>query len=467
MTIYNDTMSDGVLIDGTAGVVQQFSVDLQVYYAVNEEIESEISFYWSVGELPLYWWVIEGYVHPPDDTKSLDVSVPEKQNFIQTILARTPKEVGEYFARESRNWEIVYLKRYSQPADIYLNDPSLPNDLQVVDYKFPQFSVSTRSLIKMGMTVSVVQIYQRYQGSGGATFYGSADAAITSGAVTPTTSNFVYDSSGGHVLTGGSGGAVSSFATSFLTYGGIKTFLLSDVIFGLGSAPALIAPTNTVATACGSCISFPLELFIENNFSNPGVLGNFLQRNAYTFPSILPLIYSGRSNSWLAFKHFEGSSGDNANIENWRFQFEWACTNSPFGQENATSTPVFKFSIIVTRKNLGTNIAIDTRIVIIFSSDDVCETVRNFKEDFIFNLNTKTNYINNGNGIVPISVLLNDRIGIFKSSYWTDSPYLNLRISNANVLNQGENKDISSIIPKPPTLYQLGTSFARSSTAVI
>ena len=42
MTIYNDTMSDGVLIDGTAGVVQQFSVDLQVYYAVNEEIESEI-----------------------------------------------------------------------------------------------------------------------------------------------------------------------------------------------------------------------------------------------------------------------------------------------------------------------------------------------------------------------------------------------------------------------------------------
>jgi len=467
MTIYNDTMSDGILIDGISDIVQEISVELPIYYAVNQEIESEISFYWSVGDLPLYWWVIEGYVNPPDDTKSLDVSVPEKQNFIQTILARTPKEVGEYFAREYRSWEIVYLKRYSQPADIYQNNPNLPNDLQVVDYKFPQFSISTRSLIKMGMTVSVVQIYERYQGSGGSTLYGSADAAITSGGTTPTTSNFVYASSGGYVSTGGSGEAISSFATSFLTYGGIKTFMLSEVVFGLGVAPAIVAPTNTVATACGTCISFPLGLFVEHNFSNPGVLGNFLQRNNYTFAKILPLTFSNRSNSWLAFQHFEGASSDNANIENWRFQFEWACTNSPFGQESSTSTPVFKFSIIVTRKNLGTNIATDTRIIIIFSSFDVCEAVRNFKEDFIFNLNTKTNYVNNINGIVPISILLNDRIGIFKSSYWIGSPYLSIRISSQNILNQGENKDITSIIPKPATLFQLGTGFRTSSTAVI
>jgi hypothetical protein len=93
--------------------------------------------------------------------------------------------------------------------------------------------------------------------------------------------------------------------------------------------------------------------------------------------------------------------------------------------------------------------------------------VRNFKEDFIFNLNTKTNYVNNINGIVPISILLNDRIGIFKSSYWIGSPYLSIRISNQNILNQGENKDITSIIPKPATLFQLGTGFGTSSTAVI
>ena len=464
--VLSETASDGVLIDGVAQVVQNFEVDLFVKYAVNNEITSQISFSWSVGELPFYWWVVEGYVHPPDSTSYLDISVPEKQNFIQTILARTPKEVGEIFARENVNWEIVYLKKWTQPADPYLVNPAVPNTLVKVDYKFPSFSISNRPIIKIGFFSDVVRIFQIYQGSGGAKFYGNAETVIASGGTTPTTASYNYVSSGNIVYTGGTATASSSFQTNFLNYLGLKTILLSEFIFGLGQSNTLAGVTNTVATACGTCDAFPYELYLENNFSNPGLLGNFLQRNGFEFSTLIPMIYSSRSNSWVGYQHFQGMSDDNKNDENWRFQFEFGCTNSPFGQEDATSSPVLKFSILVTRKNLGTNYASDTRIIIVFSSADVCDIVRNFKNDFVFSLNTKTTYINNPNGITPLSVLLNDKIGLFKSTFWTTNPNLSFRMSATNFFSQSENKNISQIIPSQPTLSQTGAGFTNSTVNV-
>ena len=125
MTVYNDTMNDGVEINGSALVIAKVNVDIDFYWSVNNTIEVDLSFEWSIGEIPLYWYVIEGYLNPPDATQDLAITVPEKQNFIQTILERTPKEVCEYFEREKLPWQIVNIKRYRQPADIYLNDPNV------------------------------------------------------------------------------------------------------------------------------------------------------------------------------------------------------------------------------------------------------------------------------------------------------------------------------------------------------
>ena len=53
------TGQDGVEIDGSYNGTVSFNVDLFLNYSINNQIDVDASFYWSVGELPLYWWQIE------------------------------------------------------------------------------------------------------------------------------------------------------------------------------------------------------------------------------------------------------------------------------------------------------------------------------------------------------------------------------------------------------------------------
>jgi hypothetical protein len=102
MTIYNDTMSDGVLLDGTSLVsketsleasggvlangifnfylifdkisedgisldgsillIQEFSNDQLITYATDAQFDFDISFVWTTGIVAQYWYVVEGYV---------------------------------------------------------------------------------------------------------------------------------------------------------------------------------------------------------------------------------------------------------------------------------------------------------------------------------------------------------------------------------------------------------------------
>lgn len=465
MTVYNETMIDGVEIDGSASATAQVIVDIDFYWSVNNTIEVDSSFEWSVGEVPLYWFVIEGYLYPPDATQALAITVPEKQNFIQTILARTPKEVCEYFAREKLPWQIVNVKRYRQPADIYLNDPNAyTNVLEKLNFQCPEFLVSTNAIIYMGMATSCVEVVANYVGSGGASFSGSASASITSGGTTPTTSSFAYASTGLLVQTGGSALASSSLQVDYLTYAGITTFLQQEVLFGLGVSTSTIAPVNNlIATACGTCNAFPSQLYLQTNLENANIFSKFLQRNNLDFSKVMPLFYNGRLESWLAFQHFVGLSEDNVTNETWRFQFEWGCTNN-FG--DSTGFPILKFSMLVTRKILESGLSMDTRMVIIFTTDSVCSAIRNFKQDLLFNLNVKTKYVTSIIGVMASNVLLTDKIGIFGSTYWQSNPNLGVRISSQNTILATELKDISFIVPQDPSLFQEQTAFQRSNTIV-
>ena len=474
--VYDTEMNDGVLLDGPLDANHVFTVSQNVNFAVDSILSTSISFVWNVGELPFYWWVIEGYVYPIDDVNCLGITVPEKQNFTQTILARTPKEVEEYFCREDRNWEIVRGRRWSRPADPYLaniqsfqypqyitNDAATctqnsegdaANCLQDIDYKFISFRVSTRAKIYIGFLSEVIFVIPPVVGSGTIKTGGAAETIIKSGAVTPTTASFEYIPTGLKVFTGGSAEAYDSFGKSFTTYVGFTTIIDSEFVFGLGQSLTLAAPTVIIATLCGSCFAFPMTLYVEHNFYDAGVLKNFLQRNGLTYPSILKLLYNGKYDAWYAYQHFVGTSDDNYNQEAWTFSFELQCTNAPFSKEDSSGTPVIKFSILATRKNLGTNYATDTRIVLIFNSNDFCDSVRNFKEDFIFSVNTKTNFVSTRNSIFPLNVILTDKIGMFATQYWYNRPNLNLRISANDVTVKTENKDITPIIPKPPTVTQ-------------
>ena len=465
MTVYNDTMNDGVEINGSALVIAKVNVDIDFYWSVNNTIEVDLSFEWSIGEIPLYWYVIEGYLNPPDATQALAITVPEKQNFIQTILARTPKEVCEYFEREKLPWQIVNIKRYRQPADIYLNDPNVyTNVLDLLNFQCPQFLVSTNAITYIGMSASAIPVIANYIGSGIASFSGSASASITSGGTTPTSSSFSYASTGLVITTGGYGLYDSSLQFDYLTYAGITTYLEQEVLFGLGSSTVTIVPAaNTIATACGACTAFPSELYLQTNLENSNIFSKFLQRNNLEFSKVMSIFYNRRLESWLAFQHFVGLSDDNTTDETWRFQFEWSCTTN-FG--DSTGFPMLKFSMLVTRKNLETGLSMDTRLAIIFTTDSVCSAIRNFKQDLLFDLNTKTKYVTSIIGVVASNVLLSDKIGIFGSTYWQSKPTLSVRISSQNTTITTEMQDISFIVPQNPSVFQDQTLFQRSDTNV-
>jgi hypothetical protein len=450
---FDEYGESGVELDGSYSAVVSLSVDLFTNYSINNEIDVDASFFYSVGELPLYWWQIEGYVWPPDDTRCLGITPStERQNFIQTILARTPKEVCEYFDRENRNWQIVSVKRFTQPADAFLADQTDNcNQLYQINAICPNFTISNRPLIQIGAKVRVSQLFKRYTGSGGATFYGQADASIISGGVTPTASSYSYASSGFVVTTGGSADSESSFDVSYVTYGGVKVLLDEYILFGLGTAPLLPVPADLVETACGTCIAFPLNLYIEDNLENPSIFANFLRRNAFEMPDLMKVSYSNRLEFWSQSQHFTGLSTDSSAEELWRVQYEFGCTSNYDGETG--SYPLLKFSILITKKNLTTNATSDTKVLVYLPPEQVCNIIRNFSQDLIFQVNVRTQNLTNINNITAESVLIMDNIGIFSSTYWASNPNLEIRITAIDTTTTVNTVDIFPIFPTNPVVF--------------
>jgi hypothetical protein len=327
------------------------------------------------------------------------------------------------------------------------------------------FTMQTKALTHIVMTTKVTENFFFYTGSGEISTAGSGLAEIISGAPTPTTGSLEYASLGGPVLTGGEAEITSSWNPDLLTEIGVQTFLENEPIFGEGEdIPVIVAPTDLVTTACGSCTSMPLQLYIQHNFNNPSTLYNFLNRNGLTLPNILTFFYNSRLETWISTQHFTGISDDNINNETWRFSFELACVDN-FGAES-TGRPVIKFSITIVRKNLVTDVDFDTRIVVLFPSDQFCNAVRNFIDDFPFNIDVKTSFVSTAGNIQPDSVLVYDKINIFKSNYWTNNPKLYLRLSNSSTILKTEKKDISSILPNGNTFLGSGLNITESTTGV-
>ena len=125
---------------------------------------------------------------------------------------------------------------------------------------------------------------------------------------------------------------------------------------------------------------------------------------------------------------------------------------------------MIKFAITIVRKNLQTNMDFDTKLLIVFPSRDLCQAIRNFRDDLIFSTNTKTNLTTSPTNISTKTVLVYDSIGIFKSSYWYSNPNLQIKISTSDTVVKTARKDLSFILPAPSTQLQQGNIFVNSST---
>lgn len=478
------------------------------YWNINQELVIEKDFYWSNGEQPLRWYRVQGCCAFPtaagsglpgpdarpggcdvigiqtDDTKCLGAT--GQQQFVQNILARTVADVCIELTRLKTKWQICSIKRWSRPADPTIFDPASDecNVLEEIPYQeLPEclpFALQTDAITFVAATTTVYETYLSYDCAcpdtnctskipstcGLMTLGGDGGYRIKSGGTTPTVVVFDYFPDGTTVVTGGTAEANSTWDGNLVTYiqytGSLDAqewvFTVTDV-----SNP-IVTPTGTIATACGTCSAMPNQFYLQHNIENPSIFYNFLIRNKLSMPKLLPMLFNERLGAWVSHLHFVGISDDNANDESWRFSFEFGCPDEVGGESLGRGG--IKFSLTVVRKNLVTGIDFDTRILILFPADDFCASIRNFADDFVFQLDTKTTYVSTDRLVVPQSVLLYDKIGLFKSTYWTANPSLRIRMSSSSTLVTTDRKDISGIFPSSQTLLGRGLEITRSPIGV-
>ena len=263
-------------------------------------------------------------------------------------------------------------------------------------------------------------------------------------------------SSNPNIVLGGDGGITSTYRSIDETHMGMG-FAIEDleVNYSLDGqpAPTLEAPTQTVNTTCGECNAVPLKLHFKHNLEFGAIFREFMVRNGHTIPSSFPLFYNRRSESWQSVLHYNGLDGDNTNqTVSWRINVDWTCT-SQYADENFSSS-VWKFSLLVTKRNITTNLDFDTRLLLLFPSEDICLTADRDGFDFSFQFDTKRKVVSTRQNLIVDVINLYDNIGLFKSTYWTTNK-LNIRISEDYVEENLNKQDVTFIIPERQSQFAI------------
>lgn len=436
MATYNETMSGGLIVGGTA--IKDFSLDK--------------IFTWNTGDIPLRWWRIEGCcsnITPSTGSGNsqinggcdilniqIDANCNSSQSFVQNILAVSLAEVCEKLQESGLKWKICSIKSFGKLP--YNSTPDECNALVEVPFdEIPEcliFTLHTDAIVNIVAESESLLDINFYEGSGGIEFTGSAETS-SSGTVF---NDFVYNG-GGDIIFGGEATTSSSWQTLFVTeIIADASVEREEAIFDTSTnVLPLELPSQFVSTNCGLCTSVPTVLYAYHNLQNGGMLAEFLQRNGVELANPLTMHYSNRFQSWTANSHLLGE--DN---ESWRFVFSWSCAS-----EFSTTSSFWNFSLLVVKKDLITNLDFDTRILCTFNASNICSGAQNLGFDFSFSLNTKTHYVYNDFNVVSSSVVLYDNIGLFKSSSWNKNPLLQINISKNNAVLSPERKDIYSIFP--------------------
>lgn len=474
-------VADGgeVLTGGAALTDYAFYFNLELIWQTRAEVIIDKSFVWDTGQLPLRYYQVQGCCEFPTAAGSGDPGVLEslpnpplpggcevtgiqtddsqcvgalgKQQFIQTIAATSVADVCRQLKNSKQRWQICSLKRWSRPADNSLvSEDDQCNVLSEVPLcDIPDcldFCLESDNTIHMKITTSVIESLNVYIGSGGAITGGEAITSLSTG--TPDTGLFQYVGSGG-AITGGEALTSSSWESELLTTMEIAATVENiEAVFSAGAeAPAFELSAQTIGTACGTCDSMPLVLYMHHNIVNDSVFNNFLKRNGLEMTSPLAMHYSSRLQKWVANYHLVGVSDDNrGGNESWRFSFEWSCLSDIGGEDLGSAS--WKFSMLAVRKLEMSGFDLDTRVMIVFPPDQICAGIQNLGFDFSFNLNTVTNYVSNDLDIVASTVLLTDKIGLFKSKFWTQNPDYITRLSKSDVSNSVQRQDIRPIFPE-------------------
>ena len=180
----------------------------------------------------------------------------------------------------------------------------------------------------------------------------------------------------------------------------------------------LAPPTNTVSTCL--CTSMPLSLTFSHNLASANKLEQFFQRNGITLSNYVTMDYNTANTSWQQNLHFQGASSAALNAESWVIVFELQCTNILGGTQ--IGTDVWRFAIKILQRNLLTNEASRTRLMVAFLPDVLCTTGKDFR--FILTIDTQIKLATIDPSSTIYETTFYDSIGLFKTANWITSPDL-------------------------------------------
>jgi hypothetical protein len=478
-TIKKFFVSDGgeILTGGESSYKIKYFFNQDIQWNTKKAIIISKDFEWNTGEQLLRWYRVQGscqYINASGDGDrypgGCDViglqtdddscsDSPSRQQFVQNFVARSLRDLCKQIKDSRLNWSIRSIKRYSRPADPALtSSDDQCNQLVEVPYcDIPEclpYCVQDYSLIKSKAKLYLVDTILNHEGNGVIYTGGSATCLLNGG--TPTTGSFNYFSQGGEILVEGSAETSSYWENDVVVNASANFEILTfEPVFGEQPTEQFSSSIQFV-DSCSTCDNMPTIIYMHHNIGNSSIFDNFLSRNGLKFPNPMPLHYSSRLGGWLGNYHLSGVGDDNLNNqESWRFVFEWACLDEIAGE---TLSDSYKLSLLVVRKNLATNVDLETRIVLVFSPEPICKGIRNLNSDFSLSFNVKTNYVSNNFDILPNSVLFLDKINLFKSSYWSNYPNFKVRLSNNELKSDLSRKNIISLVPEDTPLRVNNTS---------
>jgi hypothetical protein len=190
---------------------------------------------------------------------------------------------------------------------------------------------------------------------------------------------------------------------------------------------ALTPPTTTINSCL--CTTMPLSLTFSHNLVTANKFQQFLQRNGITFSNYITIEYNIPNNSWQANFHYQGASSAALNAEMWTMVFELQCTNLLGGTEIGSN--VWRFAIKITQRNLLTNEAFQTRLMVAFLPDNLCNNGLNFS--FTLNFDTQLQLATIDPSSTIYEMIFYDAIGLFKTATWITSPNLLINMTQVVV----------------------------------
>lgn len=271
----------------------------------------------------------------------------------------------------------------------------------------------------------------------------SAGGVGTFGSALAKCSNWKWVSDGNSIVVSGSAGQVAGNIAPPTIVASFGMVVLETTATFLGDVDEQNATgLSETLSKCG-CFTLPLIIELSHNFSVDNIFAQFLVRNGLSISKTLSMRYNETNDSWQTNLHYKGLAPDANSYETWNVICELQCTNIVGGI--GIGRNIWKVAIQFVRKNLTTQVAYDTRVIIGVLPDILCGTVEN-QLDFQINYDTQLGIATvNPNATVYQSTIF-DNIGLFKNVAWINSPELSLRISQSGSATVQQRVDLTNTV---------------------